>query len=215
MARKPSGVTGPVRMSVGPEGPRLDHITIQWPADQKGIERKILEYLLRDWKKNGVPLPKVTDGGTEELDFLLEYPRGKAHMELMEAVVPPQKLPFQGGHAWFEAGPYADRVFAGVRRKIAKYGLRHEVPIDLLLYTTHEQYNPTDAALWALARRFADVPHPFEFVYFVTPFADDDGRVDLLYNKDIPRSFPPSSEFETARWLRIVGSEAKLDAQHD
>lgn len=215
MARKPSGLVGPVRVSVRAGGAQLDHLTINWPADQKGIEWKVLEYLLRDWESNNLPVPAVTDGGTEELDFLLEYPKRKAYMELMEAVVPAEKIPFQPGHAKHEAGPYADKIFAGVKKKIAKYGLRHEVPIDLLIYITHEQYNPNDAALWALARRFADTPHPFEFVYFVVPLADDFARISLLYVKDQPMRFPPSESFEKVTWINLVGSGARLQAAPD
>lgn len=211
MARKPTGVTGPVRVTATPSGPRLDHLTIRWPTDQKAIERKILDYFLRFLAERKIVVSRVIDGGTEELDFLVEYPGGKAHLELMEAVLPEEKVPFQSGHRWFVAGKYADQVFAGVKRKIAKYGLRHEVPIDLLIYTTHEQYSPADSALWALAKRFADTEHPFEMVYFVVPFADDDARVVLVHNKNDPRTFPPAEQFEEATWLRIVGSEARLE----
>ncbi len=134
-------------------------------------------------------------------------------MELMEVVVPAGKVPFQPGHGKYVAGEYADKVFAQVAKKITKYGLRHEVPICLMIYTTHEQYNPNDAALWALARRFADTEHAFEYVWFVVPFTDDDARIDCVYNKYQPRSFPPSATFEGTTWITLVGSEARFSME--
>ncbi|MHA6883084.1 hypothetical protein [Ralstonia pseudosolanacearum] len=213
MARKPSGVTGPVRVTVGPDGAHLEHEKIQWPTDQKEIERKILGYFVREFEKTGATILSVKDGGTEELDFLLELPGGSAHLELMEAVVPADRVPFQPGHGHYVAGPYAAKVFAGVERKIAKYGLRHEVPIDLLICTTHEQYNPNDAALWVLARRFAETPHPFEYVFFLTPSSETDARMVVLFNKDYAIDLPPLEAVENVSWINLVGSEAKLLTQ--
>lgn len=210
MARKPSGVSGPVRVTVDPSGVNLGLEKIQWPTDQKEIERKVLGFFIREFRKAGASILDVKDGGTEELDFLLKLPGGNAHLELMEAVVPAERVPFQSGNGHHVAGPYATKVFASVERKIAKYGLRHEVPIDLLIYTTHEQYNPNDAALWVLARRFAETPHPFEYVFFLTPFSETNARLVVLYNKDCPKDLPPLEAVENASWINLVGSEATL-----
>lgn len=186
------------------------HQTIQWPTNQKAIEWKILGYFVREFEKNGAKILDVKDGGTEELDFLLTLPGGKAYLELMEAVLPATGIPFGSGHGHHEPIPYADKIFEGVRKKIAKYGMKHEVPIDLLIYITHEQYNPNDAALWVLRRYFAENQHPFQYVFFLVPIDEVSSQLNVLYTKDHRFELPPLEDLAERSWINLVGAEAKL-----
>jgi hypothetical protein len=54
MTKKPSGTSGAVRRSVGNDGrPKIEHLTIQWPTEQKEIERKTFGFFTREFEKAG------------------------------------------------------------------------------------------------------------------------------------------------------------------
>jgi len=187
------------------------HAKVDWPTNQKDIERKILRFFIRDFEKSGAIFIEIEDGGTEELDFLLTLPGGKVHLELMEAVVPsPKEIPFQSGHGRFEPIPYADVVFRGIAKKIAKYGLKHEVPIDLLVYVTHQQYNPNEAALNVLRRYLNEAEHPFQHVFFLIPHTEDFSTLRVLFNWKFPSDPPPLAELAKSSWFNLVSSEGKI-----
>lgn len=215
MARKPSGTTGPIRVAVAESSATLNHQPVQWSTDQKGVERKILDYFIRESQLAGARVLHVQDGGTKDLDFLLTLPGGKCHLELMEAVLPNSPVPFQPGHMRHEPVPYARRIFDSVQKKIDKYGLKHQVPIDLLIYVTHEQYNPNDAAIWVLRRMFAEVAHPFEYAFFLVPRDENHAELLVLFNKDQPFDLPPLNALADREWFNLVGSEAVLSFHVD
>lgn len=212
MATKPSGTAGPFTVTVSADGTVVgQQAKIVWPPDQKEIERKILGFFVREFEKTGAKFLNIQDGGTKDLDFLLTLPGGQVHLELMEVVIPKSgEIPFRPGHRRHQPVPYADAIFKGVQRKIDKYGSTHEVPIDLLLYVTHEQYNPNDAALDVLRRYFLERPHSFEYVFFLIPGSEDLVHLNVLFNKDQPLNPPPLSELEQREWINVVASEAQV-----
>ncbi|MBB5447879.1 MULTISPECIES: hypothetical protein [unclassified Paraburkholderia] len=212
MAKKPSGTAGPFTVTVSAEGTIVgQQAKIVWPPDQKEIERKILGFFVREFEKTGAKFLNIQDGGTKDLDFLLTLPGGQVHLELMEVVIPKSgEIPFRPGHRRHQPVPYADAIFEGVQRKIDKYRLNHEVPIDFLLYVTHEQYNPNGAALDVLRRYFLERKHPFECVFFLTPSPEDLVHLNVLFNKDHPFNPPPLSELEKREWINVVASEAQV-----
>jgi hypothetical protein len=140
----------------------------------KAIERKILGYFQREFSKTGAKFLAVKDLGDKGLDFLLTLPGGETYLELMELVAPEiGETPYQHGAQSHTASGYIDKVFHGVERKIAKYGLKHDYPIHLLFYTTHEQYVPSPPGVEMLKIRFKETVHPFENVFLITPLAED------------------------------------------
>lgn len=217
MAIKPSGTSGPFSVTVSADGtPVGRHEKFAWPTNQKDIERKILDFFVREFERTGAKFLKIEDGGTKDLDFLLTLPGGEVHLELMEIVIPQKgEIPFQPGHRRHEPVPYADAAFAGVQRKIDKYGLKHDVPIDLLLYVTHEQYNPNGAALDVLRRYFLERRHPFQYVFFLVPVAEDFATLYVLFNKDVPFNPPPVDELAQRAWINVVSSEAQITTNRD
>ncbi|MFZ2407813.1 MAG: hypothetical protein WAW41_22000 [Methylobacter sp.] len=212
MATKPSGTAGPFTVTVSAGGTIVgQQAKIVWPTDQKEIERKILGFFVREFEKTGAQFLKIQDGGTKDLDFLLTLPGGQVHLELMEVVIPKTgEIPFGSGHQRHKPVPYADAIFKGVQRKIDKYGLKHCVPIDLLLYVTHEQYNPNEAALDVLRRYFLEREHSFEYIFFLIPSSEDFVRLNVLFNKGQPFNPPPLSELEHREWINLVASEAQI-----
>lgn len=215
MAKKPSGITGAFSVTVT-EGGELTghHDKVNWPSSQKDIERKILGFFMREFEKSDAKFIKIEDGGTEELDFLLTLPGGKVYLELMEAVVPrPKEIPFQSGNRRFEPITYADVVFHEITKKIAKYGLKHEIPIDLLIYLTHEQYNPNNAAINVLRRYLIETEHPFQYVFFLIPHTEDFAVIHVLFNRECPFDPPALAELAESSWVNVVSSEGKIEHQ--
>jgi hypothetical protein len=212
MTKKPSGTSGPVRISIADAGePRIEQLTIQWPTEQKEIERKIFGYFAREFEKVGAKFLRVVDGGVRDLDFLLTLPGGKTYLELMEVVTPRKgEIPHQPGQHAHTISNYVDKVFEGVTRKINDYGFRHEYPIHLLLYTTHEQYIPSSAAIEMLRIRFNEVRRPFENVFFITPLAEDVTPFEVIFSKDHPIPTVANESIADRSWISLPGAETKL-----
>lgn len=212
MANKPSGITGPFTASVTATGEIIGHQEkINWPSNQKEIERKILGFFVREFEKTGAKFLAIEDGGTRELDFLLTLPRGKVHLELMEAILPQVgEIPFQSGNRGYDPIPYGEAIFCEVSKKISKYGFNHVVPIDLLIYITHEQYRPNGAAIQVLRRYFLENKHPFQYIFFLIPYAEDRATLHVLFNHDHPFNPPPFSELEGHSWLNVVSSGVEI-----
>lgn len=212
MSKKPSGTAGHFSASTAHSGELVgQHVRIDWPTDAKEIERKILGFFIREMEKTGAKFLNIVDGGTEELDFLLTLPRGKCHLELMEAVVPQEgEIPFQPGNRKYFPIPYCDAIFDRVSKKIAMYGMKHEIPIDLLIYITHEQYSPNNAAIQVLRRYFLENAHPFQYVFFLIPHTDDFVTLEVLFNTDSQFNPPPLNELEGKWWINGVSSEADV-----
>ena len=208
MAKKPSGTIGQIRAGIIDGQHFAEQQKIIWPSDQKEIERKILGFFVREFEKTGAKFLKIEDGGTEELDFLLTLPGGKAWLELMEVVMPkPRNTPFQSGQQWHEPLIYAENIFKAVEeKKIRKYGLNHETPIDLLLYITHEQYAPNEAAIHALRHFFKENTHPFNYIFLILPFAEDHCDLRVIFNVGHPFEIPPLEELAERKWLSLPSS---------
>jgi hypothetical protein len=213
VTRKPSGTAGPFKVTRTAEGAIGHHIKIDWPQDQKDIERRIFGYFRREFEKTGAKFLKIKDGGTKEIDFLLTLPGGQSYLELMEAVVPfAGEIPHQPGSQGHWPIEYADRVFSEVQKKIDKYGFKHKLPLDLLIYTTHEQYRPNEAAIQVLRHYFKDRRHPFHYVFFITPLSEDLSPMWVLFNRDYPREPPPLDDLRGRYWINLpsVGFELKV-----
>lgn len=208
MAKKPSGAIGPIRVGIIDGQHCAEQQKVIWPSDQKEIERKILGFFVREFEKTGAKFLKIEDGGTEELDFLLTLPGGKAWLELMEVVIPkPSNTPFQSGQQCHEPLIYAENIFKAVEeKKIRKYGFNHEIPIDLLLYITHEQYAPNEAAIHALRHFFKEKTHPFNYVFLMLPLAEDLSVLHVIFNMNHPFDIPPLEELADRKWLSLPSS---------
>ncbi len=215
MSKKPTGITGPYKVSINSGQVTGQQEKIAWPSDQKEIERKILEYFIREFEKSGAKFLDVKDGGTKELDFLVTTPNGKAYIELMEVVLADHdQNPYQKGTQVHSVADYARKIFENVKnKKIKKYGFNHQTPIDLLLYVTHEQYSPNESAIQALRHYFKENKHPFSYIFFLTPLAEDLIILQVLFNKDFSFETPPLEELEKNTWINLPSSNAKIITQ--
>jgi hypothetical protein len=202
MAKKPSGVIGPLTIKSGPEGAIATRERIDWGTTQIDAETRVLEYFKGFIEGIGGKILDAQHGGTEDLDFLVTMPRGKVYVEMMEAVVTPKgERPFKSANHSFKAIEYAESVFEGVQRKIDKYGFRHEIPLWLLIYTTHDHYSPANVGFQALTRLFLDRKHPFELVAFVSPIDNAKAKVRTLFSADEPIDAPTLEDLKDAMWI--------------
>lgn len=183
MANKPTGVGGSFSVRVDDQGNAIaEHRKRRWPSDQKEIERIIFDLFREKMTARGVNFSRVVDGGTHDLDYRVTTIDDEFDVELMEIVVPSGKgVPFRRGHATFTAGEYVDAVSSPIQRKVSKYGLNHEKPIDLVLYATHDTFNPSQAAFELLTNWFHQQQHSFRNVYYVWVLGDFDGALWDVY----------------------------------
>lgn len=210
---KRSGTIGPFVVTSDGKGNVDGKLTkFAWPTDQKTIENLVLDFFLREREKTGVTIITRQDGGTHDLDFRLKLSDGLVDLELMEVVIRSGKqIPFQSDFGSYVAGEYADVVFSEIQKKIDKYGANHKVPIDLLLYVTHEQYLPSDKALDVLRIYFRDKAHNFRRVYLIVPTTPEFCSLYELYGYDVAFDLPPLEAIANSRWVNMVSSEAKAD----
>jgi SEC-C motif len=210
---KPSGTIGPFVVKSDGKGNvegSLDKFV--WPTEQKAIENLVLDLFLSEREKAGVTVLTRQDGGTHDLDFRLKLSDGLIDLELMEVVIRSGKqIPFQSGHGTYTAREYADAVFAQIQKKIDKYGAGHEIPIDLLLYVTHEQYLPSLKALDVLRIYFRDKQHDFRRVYLIVPLTHKTCSLHELYINNVTLVLPPLEAIADVPWANMVSSEAKTD----
>ena len=202
MATKPTGLTGPLRVARTESGVVAELLAVGWPKDQAQIERKILTAFIREFERFGAKVYEMEAGGTEDLDFLLTLPGGKSYLELMEIVAPRKgELPYQAGNHSYEALEYAEQVYSGIQRKADKYGFRHALPIDLLLYFTHALYSPSEWGELALRRFLLDRKHPFHYVFLIKSIDDETAELRVLFNHDYPSPAPEIAELRDKRWV--------------
>lgn len=210
---KRSGTIGPFVVTSDGKGNvegSLDKFV--WPTEQKAIENLVLDLFLLEREKAGITMLTRQDGGTHDLDFRLKLSDGLVDLELMEVVIRSGKqIPFQSGHGTYTVSEYADAVFAQIQKKIDKYGVNHEVPIDLLLYVTHEQYLPSLKTLDVLRIYFRDKQHDFRRVYLIVPMTHKFCRLHELYINNVTFDLPPLEAIANVRWVNMVSSEAKTD----
>lgn len=207
---KPTGTSGPLEVTVTPDGAVVTHhARIVWPPEQRAIEQKIFGYFRREFERDPrVKFRNVRPGGTRELDFLVDLPRGQAYIELMEAIVPKVGgRPYQPGQQVHDAVEYAERVWSEVAKKVRKYGSRHTTPVDLLIYTTHQQYAPGTPAIQVLRHYFNDREQYFQYAFLITPLAEDDSPLHVLYSRDVPfRDLPPMAELRDQLAIALPSS---------
>jgi len=223
--KKPSGTAGPFIIRKGLRAALGAQSKIPWPDTQDGIEWKVFCYFKREVEKiAGGKLGKVTECGgktaaamcgaafvADRPDFLLEVPGGKTYLELMEAVLPDDgQNPHRAGVQWHSPRDYAEKVWKKVNRKIQLYGFRHTIPMDLLIYTTHEQYAPTEAAIQILRDYFEDRPHPFSCVSFIVPLGEDLTPVRGLFLRNRRSQLPHRVESAGRGWVSLPAASFKL-----
>ena len=212
MAIKPSGTSGPIKISFSNnDGISQTHEKFIWATNKEGIENQIFQFFVREIKKTGEEITSYEAGGTKDLDFAVTSNNQKFCLELMEAFVSQRDCqPFQGGAQIHNSSTYADKVFAGIDKKTKKYGLKHEVPIDLLLYATHEQYNPSSSALELLKHYLIEQKHSFRRVFFIQPLAEDFSILHKLFDQKIQVALKFRDTLTDKEWFSFPSSDFNL-----
>ena len=213
--RKPSGTSGSFEVTRAAAGFSGRQKKIYWPSAKEEIEQVIFGFFKREFERAGATFLNAKRGNieghaSEGLDFLLTLPGGEAYLELMEVVSPENgQIPYQPGYQPHRPISYADNIFKKLdSRKIKRYGLKHSTPIDLLMYTTHEQYAPNGDAIQVLRSYFRDRPHPFEYAFFIVPIAEDLTPIYVLFSRDHRFDVPPLEKFEHRMWFNLPGASS-------
>ena len=202
--KKPVGLNGPVRITLGADRSEVEFEAIDFPKAKEEIEEVIVKGFLRDAVANNF-LPPVSvapqQNAQDDFDFLLALEGQKPkELELME-VAPLEHL--RGSYA--EACPrYKPYDFAEyIKRKILKKAGRYRTSTGsgllLLVYVTDWKFVLSDSVIRLLQHWMASSSHCFEAIYTYEPIDRLAGVVNVIFPSAPGVGFNP----ETFRSLEV------------
>jgi hypothetical protein len=181
MPTKPTGETGPLRVTATRDTATLDWEKTKFSSKKNEIEDAIITLFVDAMRKTGATIHSVERNQESDLDYRLRLPGGDIALELTEFVYvdsdgPPYESRNQSISTVCCARQLADRVLS----KAARYG-DSKNPSHLLVYVTHWRFVPGDLAT-AIAQHFLqDQQRFFENVFLLTLLDNETAHVRLLY----------------------------------
>jgi hypothetical protein len=198
MARKPTGITGPVRLTAGPAGSgTVEFQQLQFPADKAATEKMVAEGFVSAigaMPANSGQALKITDlvqNGENDFDFSLTIEGVASYLELVEAA--PLTGPYEKAPDKYSVYDFAQQVLAKIGDKAARYPKGGGgKPLYLLVYVTHWAFLFSDSVIQCLRYWLASLPSPFAGVFLYKPIKVTEGLTWWLYPAEIRPGFHPS-----------------------
>jgi hypothetical protein len=181
--RKPTGITGPVRVDLVPGHTSVKFQMVQFPGSKSEIEAAIVRAFLA--AEQGVLLAPLLDVrpnpecGFDFTDFAATIP---TYVELMEIA------PLEGTGGSYATAPgsyrtyeFADFILGKIIKKSTRYGTTPKRRLILLTYVTDWRFILSGTALalvqyWTLVR-----PHVFSEIYAFKPVSRNEGIPHRIY----------------------------------
>jgi hypothetical protein len=179
--RKPRGINGLLRLTTGrpPEFLRVEH-----PDEKDAIERSILAGGINAAVAQSVPLYELVGEPVQNeenhFDFTLPTAHGDEYVDLVEVVLPGG---YEAAPSSYGVGAFADHMFALVKKKAKRYGMRRRSNVHLLLYSTDWKFLPSESVIALLSLYCYRRPHGFKTIAVTAPI---DAEASIIW-----RAFPP------------------------
>jgi hypothetical protein len=180
--RKPTGQTGPIRVSEGEiswEKIKLSqakeeiemYFAKRFVANEKVLQQTPFRFL-------GEPIPNQQN----DLDFRIRTANGFKYMELMEAA-PLESL--MGGYeiapSSYKPYDFASYIVSKIMGKSNAYAPTISRGILLLVYTTDWKFFVSDSTITLLQYWTCKTTHRFEGIFWYSPLDQENGVVHLIY----------------------------------
>lgn len=172
MPKKPTGHQGYYRVTVNVDGTANSQFHREHLGDQKeGVEQAIVSKFVTAWAAMGVNVEALPNRQENDLDFTIITAGGKAKLELTELVFPAPKgqSPYRAGKPFGSTyGEASDQLLSTISHKAQRY-TKGSMPIDLLVYATHEIFEPVEGVIRLTQYRLAKQPFsiPFENIFLL------------------------------------------------
>ena len=169
--RKPRGLNAALKIK-GAGQPEL--VPNVLPDEKAAIEARILDLTLKANEAQEVQLYELeglpVQNPENDYDFTLPTTSGIEYLDLVEVVL---KGGYQGAPTSIAIGNMVDQMFALVKRKARKYGMRRRSIIHLLMYSTHWKFLPSESVIALLSLYCHRKQHGFKTVAVMMPIMDD------------------------------------------
>ena len=189
--RKPTGVTGPVRIHGTFPDVQMEFQKVDFPLEKAEIETFVVEsFLLATKGKTVLKLPFVNlrRNSLDDYDFTDIGATRLTHLELME-MAPMESTGggYYGAPSSYNSYDFARAICDKLLAKSSRYSVPAETRLVLLMYTTDWHFHLSETAVTFLQYLVGQVPHVFSEVYAYSPRSQTDGHPYLIH--PVPRSF--------------------------
>jgi hypothetical protein len=188
--RKPTGITGPVRVKTGKGAPKVDFLPVEFPTTKPEIEALVVRSFLASAPEGllTAPLIDVLPNDENDLDFVDAGAATPTYIELME-IAPLENVggSYTSASSSYKPYDFAESLLAKILKKSARYRVGPKTRLVLLTYVTDWRFilSQTVVALlqyWTLVRA-----HAFSEIYTFKPTSASDGFSNRIF--PTPRAF--------------------------
>lgn len=191
MSKKPTGSIQSLQISTfSDDSTNLQIKIIKFSSDKEEIEKQIVDLFVKTTIKSGFSfLETPKQNKQDDFDFSLTLPGGKVYLELTEFIVKDQEIPYLTSSTPRTCGEFHDMFLKTIDNKIKKASKRLEkmtllkkelLPVDLLCYTTHADYNIDDVVVVLLQHTLLNYKNPFENIFLLQPIAFNHAHIRVL-----------------------------------
>lgn len=175
---KPTGVTGPVRISQ--EGASFRPVV--FPKTKEEIEHFIVQGFVSNFCKEALSILSFEQNEQNDFDFTLQTNLGQKYLELME-IAPLEKI--RGSYAdapsSYNAYEFAQTILAKILSKSSRYTGLKTPPVMLLLYVTDWAFTLSETVNALLQYWLIKNKHAFQCVFAFKPRSENSGTVSILF----------------------------------
>lgn len=182
MSKKPTGRTGSLKSKLTVNGPRHQWEGIQFPNKKDDIEAMMMSRFVHSCKPLGLQYENVEQNAENHFDFSAQTPRGPVYIDLMEAIYQTELgNPYRSKKKMVKVGHYVIQLLSLILAKSEKYASKGNVPVHLLIYTTHWRFKFNEQVMRLLSLRLRSYPHIFEKIFYIHPKDEVSNETAILY----------------------------------
>lgn len=179
MPKKPTGKTGPIRMSNN----GIKRELVEFPAQKEQIEQMIAELFVKtmDGHQDDLkPFSNLKMNRQNDVDFLIDTSLGTIELELTE-FAPLRQLGITkhiDAPSDYSVGDMTDMAMELILKKSNHYGTTKKI---LVIYKTQSEFLITYPVIDLLRRRLSPSSINFLKIYFLSPHGNTGASVSLVY----------------------------------
>lgn len=182
MSKKPTGKTGSLKSKLTVNGPRHQWEGIKFPETKDEIEAMMMNRFAQSCKPLGLRYEDIRQNAENHFDFSAQKPSGPVYIDLMEAIYQTESgSPYLSKKKMVNVGHYVRQLLSMVLAKSRKYASRGNIPVHLLIYTTHWRFEFNEQVKQLLRFRLMTFPHNFEKVLYIHPKDEINDETAILF----------------------------------